>query len=299
MEDENSNMPNGDGTPKTIPRLFMNLKEGEHDPFLNHTIDTLIMRDKDFIVYLDEDYFVEWITSDDFDTKRGWAENYSTILNRVALLETKSQELFSKKQLPFFRRLLGEAVATLLDAKDANMAASFLNEAELYMTQKVNEKTNQRMVGSSAFILLLITALDFLLWLFQGCISDNISPEIYQIYNLSLYGALGAFLSIVSRSKDIQLDPTANFWMYCLDSFLKILVGVIGAFFIIVIIKAKIITSSIIPKDDSWLVYVALAIVAGSSERLVPSVIQRIEESAFESKPIQNKQPVNNSGKTN
>lgn len=300
MEDGNSTNLPPDGNKRSITRNeFGSLKEGDHDPYLNHTVKVLIMKDNEFIVYLDENYFVEWITSDVFDTKRGWAENYSDVLNKVALLETKSEVLLFEKHLPPFRRLLGEAIATLLDAKDAKKAETFLTEAELFMQQRVNEKTRQRMVASSVLVLLLIMGLGYLLWSYQYAISQKISADIYEIINLSLYGSLGAFLSVVSRIKEIQSDPTASVWMYCLDSFLRILVGVIGAFFIIVIIKAKIITSSIIPKDDSWLVYVALAIVAGSSERLVPSVIKRIEESAFESKPEQNKQPVNNSGKTN
>jgi hypothetical protein len=261
---------------------FRGLKEGDQDTYLNHKVETLIMKDDEFIVYLDESYFVEWMTSDEYDTKHGWAENYSIILNKVALLETKSEILLSEKQLPSFRRLLGEAVATLLDAKDTQKAEAFLVEADLFMQQRINEKTKQYTITSSVFVLFLIIGLGYLLWSYQWAISIKISADIYEIINLSLYGALGAFLSIVSRTKESQIDPSASLLMHCLDSFLRVLVGIIGAFFIIVILKAKIITSSIIPTDNSWLVYIAFAIAAGSSERLVPSVIKKIEETSFD-----------------
>jgi len=273
---------------------FKDLKEGDHDTGLNHTVKSLIVKDDDFIVYLDEDYFVEWITGDNYDSKKGWPRNYSDVLNRVALLETKSEIFLSKKQIPSFRRLLGEAVATMLDSRDSNKAFSFLNEAEIFLGQRINQKAERKTVISSAIILMLISILGSILWNYQSEISNHTSKDIYDIINLSLYGALGAFLSVVARKKETELDPAAGLFMYCLDAFLRIFVGVIGAFFIIVTIKAKIISSTLIPSDNSWLVFVALSIVAGSSERLVPSIIKKIEDSSVnikseEPKPQNNK----------
>ena len=87
---------------------FMQLHEGDLERTLNKQIDTLIEATETYIVYLDEECFVEWSTNDDYEE---FSRSFGEISNAIAHLETLSIALLSKRQIKPFRRLLGEGMA--------------------------------------------------------------------------------------------------------------------------------------------------------------------------------------------
>lgn len=65
------------------PFLFSRLREGDKDPTLNKTVAGLIDSDDNFIVYLDEDDYVEWNMNDN----NMFGPDTGQYLNRVGRLE--------------------------------------------------------------------------------------------------------------------------------------------------------------------------------------------------------------------
>ena len=79
-------MPSDSAREEIYPFRFSKLREGDKDPTLNKVVDWLIDSDDDYIVYLDEDSYVEWNMNrnDMLNTETG------PYLNKVAWLEPLS-----------------------------------------------------------------------------------------------------------------------------------------------------------------------------------------------------------------
>src|SRR6266487_3724682 len=85
--------------------------EGDIEPSLHKKIQDLIDSDTDYIVYLDDEHFVQWAITDSYGDV---AEEFGEIASCVALLETQSTALLSPERAGPFRRLLAEALARSL-----------------------------------------------------------------------------------------------------------------------------------------------------------------------------------------
>jgi hypothetical protein len=55
------------------------LREGEVEPVLGKRIDTLIAKHRDYIVYLDDELYVEWASSD-----RGLNDDWGAVMYCLA-----------------------------------------------------------------------------------------------------------------------------------------------------------------------------------------------------------------------
>src|SRR5262249_51793763 len=98
--------------PLKVKEPTFGTREGDIHEQLNKKINTIIILNEDYIVFLDDEYFVQW---EGYNPK-GYSKGYSSIINRVAYLETVSTTHFAntltqQRELAEFRRLLGEAVA--------------------------------------------------------------------------------------------------------------------------------------------------------------------------------------------
>src|SRR5262245_51405595 len=84
------------------PFIFSTLREGDFDPTLNKTVLWLIDSDKDFIVYLDEDNFVEWnMNSNDM-----LGPETGPYLNQVGRLEAVDTSYLSDDQVISYQRMI-------------------------------------------------------------------------------------------------------------------------------------------------------------------------------------------------
>src|SRR5438128_3409631 len=102
-------------------------REGDFEPHLGKTIHTLIFKTTDFIVYLDDELFVEWAFTPSYDTK--WGADVARVLNRVSQVQAFPLTHLSIEQLITFRQLVGEAVARLLKEHDHKTANDALDNA--------------------------------------------------------------------------------------------------------------------------------------------------------------------------
>jgi hypothetical protein len=91
------------------PFKFSNLREGDEDPTLNKSVEYLVDSDDDYIVYLDEQNYVEWNMNDNsmlgVDT--------GPYLNMVGRLEAVNISYLKGDQLRSYRRMIAEGVARL------------------------------------------------------------------------------------------------------------------------------------------------------------------------------------------
>ena len=107
--------------------------EGDVEPRLNKRIYALIDSTQDHIVYLDEDFYVEWA----YNQLEGKSpQGFDTIANQIGHLETLSITQLSKTQREPFARLLGEAMARILGGNEEEEARTVLDKAEAYLNAR-------------------------------------------------------------------------------------------------------------------------------------------------------------------
>src|SRR5207244_6755656 len=105
---------------------FSRLREKCVDPCLNKTIHWLISSDDDYIVYIDEDNYVEWTMNDN-----RILDDSGAMLTRVGQLESAQTKHLKREQIETYKRLIAEAVARLFE-KNTVAAEAALNAAEMW-----------------------------------------------------------------------------------------------------------------------------------------------------------------------
>jgi len=174
---------------------------------------------------------------------------------------------------------MAQAIMLVMEGEDVR--AKELTEKTLNMAvERVTNDNMIRYVRACLFcwIALAVTAL-WALW--EPWPSwEAVRPHILGLkpYVIAgMFGATGAMLSVATRLKAFKLKPchqsNMNYWM----AVLRIGIGVVAGI-IIVLLLARTVPSDQMGKHVTemyWEVAAALGVVAGFTERLVPSLLQR------------------------
>lgn len=255
------------------PFRFSKLREGDPDPTLNKRVGWLIDSDDDFIVYIDEDGYVEWNMNDNGMLGKDTGEH----LNKIAFLESFDTGQLSGNQREVYARMLGEAVARLFQ-KDLEAAKGALVAAEQWIIARTTEIARRWYLEGAAWASLLAAILAIFLVIGGDLIPAVVGPmgsPKHTVLLGSFAGGLGAWLSVIQRGRLTALDITAGAWMHYLEGIFRIMIGVLGA-----LIVALAIQANIIGHVEQLSATLLLCMVAGVSERLVPSLIEQIESRA-------------------
>lgn len=255
---------------------FSSFCEGDIEPTLNKKIHTLIQTEEDYIVYLDDDFYVEYSIADSYGTV---PNGFPEVANRTSYLESASKGLLQHGQIEHFARLLGEAMARIIGDKNAEKANQILDDAESYLNARSFENARIWYI-QTAFILTLVVVFGAaVLWVGRMHVEAIVGHEAFHILLASLLGAVGALFSILSRTKKLEVDPAAGELIHRLESGARIAVGSIGALVMALAVKANLLLGFTKSLDHSLAALLAICIVAGASERLVPSFIKKVEDS--------------------
>jgi uncharacterized membrane protein len=250
---------------KTIyPFVFSNLREGDHDPTLNKKVKWLINCDDNFIIYIDEDLFVEWTMNDN----QMLGAEAGPYLNRVGQLESIDTSYLSEVRITSFKRMIAEGVARLFD-KNLEAAKGALDLAETWITARNTEVARRWYLVGSGLVALVsaFTILTLGYW--------NQQFRAFPYFSLMIgtaFGGLGAWLSIIQRSRTAGLDVAAGPMLHYLEGAFRIMAGSLGALLVAMAIKAGLFIQA-----DRLSVITVICMIAGVSERLVPSFIEQME----------------------
>lgn len=254
---------------------FSVFKIGETFPITNNKILMIISSNQNYIVFIDDQNIINY----DYNTGIiKLPEDSGKIFNKIALLEIKSRYLLSENQILPFLDLLGQALARMFEGVNIDNAENCLKEAENFLIEKSTEKAKVWYLESSFLTSLFVLILGIILYIFKSFIEEIITGDYYSILNLSLYGAFGAFFSIIIRTRELKFDYSAGKKIHIYESILRILTGVLGAFFVMVLIKSNMIIGLGNKLDASWWALIVFAIISGFSERFVPNIIKQFED---------------------
>lgn len=256
---------------------FSSYCEGDIEPTLNKRIHTSIDANQDYIVYLDDDLSVEWSMTEAYDQHA--PEGFGEIASRTGHLETLSMVLLDSKQIEPFRRLLAEGMARVIGDKDLDKARESIGSAEGFLKARSLERARIWYLLAPSSVAGLAILLAALLWLARDWLSGVLGVDAFQVGFGSLVGAVGALTAALKRAEDITMDASAGVTIHRLEGAARIVMGIAGALLIALAVKANVVLGFTKTSDHSLAFLLAACFVAGWSEKFVPSLIKRFENS--------------------
>jgi hypothetical protein len=249
--------------------------DGQLDPRTGKIVRLKILETADFYVFLDQDLMTWWLFRFDADAIPGFHEKWGAVLNRVAVLESIPVSSLSEDNRIAFRRLVGEGVARVLYEKNDTTAMKVLDQAEVFVRARSAEIARGWYLGAAltglaiaAFALLIVYALQWRI---------TFTPRFKEtLYAISL-GAIGAGLSLIARLGNFPLDPAAGMKLHRLEAGARFTAGMIGGLLTCLIFNAKLFALPAADPSERLPLLMAVCLVAGASERLVPSMIGSLE----------------------
>lgn len=253
---------------------YFHLKAGDTDPDLNKKILEVILGTENFCVYLDTDCFVQWKTTDSHQ-----GQSYQgSILNKVASLEAQSQFIKETKVLQTVRRRIGEGLARCLGGSPEEDSFAALHEVEADIQAK-NRVISWRWYFLSAMKLTGAAVVLFgVLWVFRSFFNHVVGSTAFEVILGTLCGSFGALLSVMSRSDRLVIDANAGEFLHHLEGYSRIIAGFVGGFLVSLAVKAELFAGGVTFSGNEFALMLFFCTVAGASERLVPSLIMRVDK---------------------
>lgn len=242
-------------------------------------IKRIVMADYTYIVYLGENDEMDWQTTAELDVKLDNLKDgqSSVVLNRAAEVSTMPTEHLTPSQRLNFRIMTGEGIARLFELRPKS-ALEMLNAAAAYATarnQEIARGWQLKATGATAgmFVVLACVA-----WLLRGWLRPRLGDMAFILLIGACAGAVGALFSILTRLGSISLDPSAGKVLHQQEGCARILAGSIGAVIAVLAVHLSLILGMLTKLGHPALIFIA--IIAGTSERLVPAIIKKTEGQA-------------------
>src|SRR5262249_33301891 len=119
----------------------------EGDRLDEKTIALIIFKSVTCIVFVDEARTLTWLTNSGYGD---YAEEFGDVMGRMDLLLSIPRDLLSENQREVFQRLVGSALARLLDDKEASIANSMLDKADAYLRTRTTERARIWFLSSAS-----------------------------------------------------------------------------------------------------------------------------------------------------
>jgi hypothetical protein len=224
------------------------------------------------------------------------ANSAAPIFNRASELLAKSEFLrqtFGRRNLINARRLIGQGLAVVFSTQNQAHANAALDTAEKFIAQRGRETSRGWYFGP--FFVFVAVSIVIGLILYKGQNQITTLPLV-----CCLAGGIGAFISTAIGNERIPCAPSAGWILHFLEALLRYTVGFAAGLLVWLAASGNIAigflnlanSSSPSPWPGNHLpasIYalVTVALLAGTSERLLPSLIARFDDSIKETKNAQ------------
>lgn len=254
-----------------------NLRDYEKD-WPDLPVKYLILSCNDYIVFLDYENDIDWKTTDEFDSRDISPEskkNLNQVKNQVANLESIPCNELESNIIISFKRQLGEALVRGFE-EDYDSAKQMLGLAKDYITNRNIEQSRYMYLSASGVFTIVILVITILFWLCRSYFIKYLGVSVFYITIAFLTGAVGAFLSIILRIGKTTMDYNARRKVHYLEAISRVFAGMVSGLLIALCIKAGIIVPSFSKVQSTHIAMVLGGLIAGSSERLAPSIITKL-----------------------
>lgn len=264
-------MSNESSTQDFVPPL----EEGQPDPIYKKIVSFIVLDTSRFYVFLDPEHEIQWSWHAAEETKAG----LGNVLNRAAYLQSLAR-FADGQHRKHFHRLIAEGLARFLDTSSEKQATDALDIAEQEI-RELSLKISWRWYFNAAYILTAVSVVSLItMWGFRDALRTMIGPTAFDIIFAALIGPVGALISVIARGDRITLDANAGLILHITEGLARIVVGMCGSGLVALAIKGGIIAGGFAFKGNAFASLLTFAIAAGASERIVPSLIDRVERYA-------------------
>lgn len=219
-----------------------------------------------YIVFIDNENDLDYIDKRDKST---WdpaeIQSFQRCLGKLQQAEASPSLNLSHKQILAFKQILGRGYLQILE-KDFSEVDTVIKDALQYLRQR-NIEAARELFLTCAGTIALVAAIAGLVLYFTG----NRNVWLYGI----LFGILGAFVSIWTRYGKEEMTGLASRSLHYMESISRLFVGAIAAVIIMFAIRSGLMLA-IGESSNLLFLYCVFGFAAGFSERLLPSLIERI-----------------------
>lgn len=253
---------------------FRNIQKGQRDPKLGVLVDEVLFRTDKFLVYLDEQQNIQWAC-------HPCPENIGWMLVRVTELEARTH---------FFRQFRSDVREHLVSAKRM-IAQGVIPVLEGGTTAKQEAEaafaTAERFIvlrGREASLIWLYCAFATLaavsvLGLLYCLHCQNHTQSFWAALACACAGGLGAFISRAIAARDsLPCDANAGRDLHWLEALMRWGVGLGAGGLMWLLVRGGVFLGFIEEKNHNFAAVVAFALLAGASERFLPTMLSRFDE---------------------
>jgi hypothetical protein len=169
-----------------------NYSEFWRDKVENFDSIYLIRSAEPYVVWLDKDGDIDWMTTDEYD-QRG-AENqqkHNAILSNAAVLECAPCHGLSGEAQKHFKRLVGEALSYNFE-DDYQTAQQMLNEARTYIRVRSEEISRRWYLSASAAMASTMIVLGLVIWIWRTTLTAALTDNFIWLFLAAVAGSCGS-----------------------------------------------------------------------------------------------------------
>lgn len=248
----------------------------------------LIYASEDFIVFIDEKLYIDWQTTDVHDTNGIKDRNkHNRVLNRAATIECIPNFHQNAQIRLNFKRMIAEGIARSLN-NDYDNADQILNDAKRYIVNRNIEKARFWQLSTTSLIGIISALLIIILWSLKSYVISVLGITAFSVLISSQFGSLGATLSIIFRIGTVETTSEAEHKLHILESVTRNFGGMISAIVVAFLILLELILPIFQNSNSTLLLIACSSILAGSSERWVPSIVKVFDQNSLKLKHTEN-----------
>ena len=252
----------------------------EFSDISKENITTVIRYNKgQYVVFLDRLHTIDWETSKDYDANNGETkEDRSKVLAEVEWLQHQpSVPIIDKSRRDGFISLLAECWCYALDGC-FEIADNHLKRAEQYLSDRKTE-TSRKWQLISCFSIVCV-------FLIGALIANRCFPvtSVFKEWTTyMLFGTLGTALSLIINSNARTYNCESGKLLNFLEILSRLIASLLSCLVVVLLFNLNIIFTAL--KDNhSGETLKLLCVIAGFSERLIPSILQKMESSEAKEK---------------
>jgi hypothetical protein len=266
---------------------YQNFNAADTDPLVGVKIKEVLIKADEYFVYIDQDLILRWHWNAAIDPNIA-----APIFNRASELQAKSEFLRQtrrQRDLTSARRLIGEGLVVMFSTQNKEYANAALDTAEKFITQ-IGTETSRGWYFGPFFVLFAISVIAGLVLYRHGHMGIATLPLV-----CCIAGGIGAFISTAIGNERIPCAPTAGRFLHLLEALLRYTIGFAAGLLVwlatsgnLVVGFLNLASNSTAASTNPWpgshlptSVYalVAVTMLAGASERLLPSLIGKFDDS--------------------
>lgn len=216
-----------------------------------------------YVIYETNENSLAWNTSSPELSKSFREFSVNTI--RLSFIAGKS------KSLKIMGVRFGARALTLVAQGSIELAQSVIDEGERKMLRLKNIEGKLHYLSSCMITMLVIVIIALFVFNLKG-----ISLEFLTYLSVIVCGSIGSFLSVTVNLGKVEVDVDAPWSLNIISGISRILIGIISSLLIYFLIKANIIFG-VVAQSNSEYAILAICILAGFSETLIPNILKKIE----------------------